>query len=257
MNTSLILLQSDLNASRGTSDDISSISFGALAKVQSTPGKRKRGSEQWGLIHHSPAQDAVPRQQTGGADAEALERKTGKKDVRNFVRVSKHAPAEVSSKKAVSRKRGVVSTPKHEIRDPRFESLSGPLNKERLKKKYAFLDTYRDNEIAELKAELRESKAPAAREALKRALTSMESKKKTQELKEQRQDVLRKHRKEEREKVEKGKRPFYLKRGEIMERTLKERFEHMKGKQIEKVVEKRRRKQTGKERRVMPVERRM
>ena len=190
-------------------------------------------------------------------NAEVLERRAGKKDARGFNRPSKHAPAEIPSKKTISRKRGVISIPKQEIRDPRFEALSGHLNTEKLKKDYAFLDTYRESEIAELKAALRKNQYPAARETLKRALTSMESRRKTQELKEQRQDILRRHRKEEREKVEKGKTPFYLKRGRIAERALKERFERMKGKQIEKVIERRRRKQTTKERREMPVERRM
>ena len=208
------------------------------------------------MVQPSFPSDARSRHNNGGADAEALERKAGKKDNRDFSRPSKHAPAEISSKKAVSRKRGVVPIPKREIRDPRFESLSGPLNNDKIKKNYAFLDTYRESEIAELKAGLRKTKDLAARETLKRALTSMESRKKTEELKKQRQEVLRRHRREEKERVEKGKKPFYLKRGTIQEKILVERFEGMKGKQIEKVIERRRKKQTAKERRGMPFVRR-
>lgn len=189
-------------------------------------------------------------------DTEARERKAGKKDIRDFARVSKHAPTEQSSKKAVSRRRGVVPVPKRPVRDPRFESLSGPLNEDKLRKNFAFLDAYRESEMAELEAGIRKANDPAAREILKRALTSMQSKKKSQDLKDQRQDVLRRHRKEERERVEAGKKPFYLKRGEVKERALVERFKGMKGKQVEKAIERRRKKQTAKERKEMPDERR-
>ena len=74
--------------------------------------------------------------------------------------------------------------------------------------------------MAELKIAIRKTKDPDAKERLKRALLSMESRKKAQEMKEQQQEVLRKHRKEEREKVEKGKKPFYLKKGEQKKRAL-------------------------------------
>lgn len=185
-------------------------------------------------------------------NSEALERKAGKKDHRDFSRSSKHAPAEVSSKKAVSRKREVVPTKKIDHRDPRFEPLSGPLDEQKIKKKYSFLETYRDSEMAELKTAIRKTKDPDAKEKLKRALLSMESRKKAQQMKEQQQEVLRKHRKEEREKVEQGKKPFYLKKGEQKKRALEERFKAMKGKQVDKVIERRRKKMAGRERRSMP-----
>ena len=75
-------------------------------------------------------------------------------------------------------------------------------------------------------------------------------------MKEQQQEVLRKHRKEEREKVEQGKKPFYLKKGEQKKRALEERFRGMKGKQVDKVIERRRKKLAARERRSMPDERR-
>ena len=142
------------------------------------------------------------------------------------------------------------------IRDPRFEPISGPLDEAKIKNKYAFLDTYRDAEIAELKAGIRKTKDATARETLKRALISMESRKKARLLSEQQQEVLRRHRKEEKEKVDMGKKPYYLKRGELKERALVERFKGMKGKQVDKVIERRRKKQTARERKAMPEERR-
>ena len=125
-----------------------------------------------------------------------------------------------------------------------------------MKRNYAFLDGYRDAEIAELKAGLRKEKDAGKRETLRRALTSMESRRKTQQLKDQRQEVVRQHRREERAKVAEGKKPFFLKKGEIKERALKERFKGMKSKQVDKVIERRRKKLTAKERKEMPLERR-
>ncbi|MDI1491699.1 MAG: rRNA biogenesis protein rrp36 [Ramalina farinacea] len=243
-------------------DDLATISFGALIKAQSALGKRRRRSssstdptedqppEPFSTTPHHPPRPTHP------ASSEALERRAGKKDHRDFSRPSKHAPTELSAKKAVSRKRSVIHLPRRQSRDPRFEPAVGRVDDEKVKRNYAFLDSYRDNEIAELKAGLKREKDAGKREVLKKALTSMESRRKTQQLKEQRQEVVRLHRREERAKVAEGKKPFYLKRGEIKERALKERFRGMKSKQVDKVIERRRKKLTAKERKGMPLERR-
>ena len=237
-------------------DEAASISFGALVAAQATLGKRKRSQDDDGGDHGSPPSHHKNGNNRQYLDSEAIERKAGKKDHRDFSRSSKHAPAEVSSKKAVSRKREVVPTKKIDHRDPRFEPLSGPLDEQKIKKKYSFLETYRDSEMAELKTAIRKTKDPDAKEKLKRALLSMESRKRAQQMKEQQQEVLRKHRKEEREKVEQGKKPFYLKKVEQKKRSLEERFNTLKGKQVDKVIERRRKKMAGRERRGMPEERR-
>lgn len=253
------ITQSELESSGSPPpDQAASISFGALAAAQETLGKRKRPNHDDG--DDSDAEDltshpAYPKLHRNG-DTEALERKAGKKDTRDFSRPSKHAPTELSSKKAVSRKRSVVPTKKPDIRDPRFEPLTGPLDEQRLRKNYAFLDTYRDSEISELKAAIRKTRDADAIEKLKRALLSMESRKKAQERKELEQEVLRKHRKEEKEKIEKGKKPFYLKESERKKLALEERFRGMKGKQVDKVIERRRKKMAQRERRAMPDARR-
>jgi len=84
----------------------------------------------------------------------------------------------------------------------------------------------------------------------------MESRKKTERLKEQEQEVLRQHRKEEKGKIEQGKKPFYLKKADQKQLALKKRFEGLKGKQVDKVIERRRKKQAAKERKAMPDARR-
>lgn len=205
-----------------------------------------------------------PRSNT---DAEAQERKAGKKDTRAFSRSSKHAPAELSSKKAVSRRREVIRVPKIDHRDPRFEPLSGPVDETRTKQNYSFLDAYRDSEMAELRAAIRTTKDSNAttnndndnnkKETLKRALLRMESRKHTQAEKDQRQGVLRAHRAQEKTLVAQGKRPFYLKRAEQKKLALVERFQGLKEKQIDRLIERRRKKKAGRERRRMPEGRRV
>lgn len=110
--------------------------------------------------------------------------------------------------------------------------------------------------MADLRASIRKTKDLEAKEKLKRALLTMESRKKAQERKDQEQEVLKRHRKEEKEKIERGKKPFYLKKADQKKLALVERFEGMKGKQVDKVIERRRRKQSTKERKAMPDERR-
>ena len=187
---------------------------------------------------------------------EALERRAGKRDIRDFLRASKHAPAELPSRKAVSRKREVVATQRLNHRDPRFEPFCGAVDEKKTEKDYSFLDAYRDSEMSELKSAIRMTKDSEGKEKLKRALLSMESRTKAQKLKEQQREVTRKHRKEEKEKIEQGKRPFYLKKADQKRMALIERFEGMKGKQVDKIIERRQKRKAAKERKGMPDTRR-
>ncbi len=189
-------------------------------------------------------------------DNEALERKAGRKDRRDFSRTSKHAPAEISSKKAVSRKREVVPVIKREYRDPRFEPLSGPLDESRLQKAFSFLDDYREDEMKELKIAIKKAKDEGEKERLKRVLLSMESRKKTQERKRKEAEILDRHRKEEKQLVKQGKKPFYLKKAEQQKRLLVDRYNELKGKQLDHVIERRRKKVEGKEKKKLPWARR-
>merc|ERR1712225_31308 len=167
-------------------DNVASISFGALAKAQASlePGRKKRVANKVGDTWE---------------DNEALERKAGRKDHRDFNRSSKHAPTEISSKKAVSRKREVVPVVKRAYRDPRFEAVGGPIDETKVSKAYAFLDDYREDEMKELRNAIKNTKDEDAKEKLKRALLSMESKKKAQLRKNKEQEILDRHRKEEKE----------------------------------------------------------
>jgi ribosomal RNA-processing protein 36 len=172
-------------------------------------------------------------------------------------RSSKHAPTSISSKRAVTRRRTAVPMAKSTVRDPRFDPLSGAVDYTAVAKKYSFLDTYRTDEISSLKKAMKNPKLPASeKEVLKRQVVSMESKMAFEKSKEREAKVIREHRREEKKRVEEGKTPFYIKKSTIREEALKERFEGMKGRQRDKVIERRRKKLTAKERRGMPEERR-
>ena len=248
-------IKSEPGSPSAPADDAVSISFGALARAQvSLLGRKRKRPSSDPLVPHPRSRLSAD---TNDHTSEALERKAGKKDDRKHTRLSKHAPTELSSKKAVSRTRSVVPVPKREVRDPRFESISGPINEQKLKSNYAFLDSYRDDEIKELKVTMRKTKDEDAKDKLKWEILRIESKKKAQERKDAEQEVLRRHRKEERAKVEGGKKPFYLKSSEVKKEALVERYKGMRGKEVDKVVERRRRKKAGREKRSMPGERRV
>ena len=249
-------IQSETDTPSQTSQkNDTSVSFGALMKAQAAIGKHNRSDIVDGCAdgHGFFRNNQLPRD---SINDEALERRAGKRDTRDFLRTSKHAPAELSSKKAVSRRREVVPSQKLNHRDPRFEPSCGAVDEIRTKKVYSFLDTYHDSEMLELKSAIRKSRDNDNKESLKRALLSMESRKKAQKMKEQQQEVLRKHRKEEKAKIERGKRPFYLKKADQKKLTLVQRFESMNGKQVDKLIEKRRKRKTAKERKGMPENRR-
>lgn len=185
-------------------------------------------------------------------DAEAQEREAGRNDTREFSRSSKHAPVEQSSKKAASRRREVVPTKSLDHRDPRFEPTGGRVDESRTKKNYSFLDEYRESEMTELRTAIRQTKDPGAKEKLKQTLQSMESRKKTQEARNQQQELVRIHRAKEKELVRQGKKPFYLKRAEQKKLALVKRFAGLKGKQVDRVIERRRKKRASRMRKEMP-----
>lgn len=235
--------------------DASKVSFGALAKAQEIlpqSGRRKKKAAQ---------EDDRP---VGEETSEP--RKTSKKD-RPPGRSSKHAPMEVTSKRQVSRKREIIPVKKPQARDPRFDPLitsrssshaGGKADEDRVRKAYAFLDEYRDDEMRQLKAAVKKAKNPVEKEKLQRALMSMESRKKAREKKDRERAVVEEHRRREKELVKEGKKakPFYLKKSEQKKQLLVNQFSSLSEKQRDKAIERRRKKVAGKEKKELPLARR-
>jgi len=188
-----------------------------------------------------------------GSDSDSSPSEEGAQSAR-----SKHAPMAQSSKHQVTRKRQVIDLPNRKIRDPRFDALQqrNVHPGDNSEKAYSFLRDYQASEIVELKAALKATKDEDEKETLKRTIGSMENRLRAKAAKEREQEVLRQHRREEKAKVEQGKTPYYLKRSELKERTQVERFKGMKGKEREKAVERKRKKEDQREKRKMPTARR-
>ncbi|KAF2478567.1 hypothetical protein BDY17DRAFT_305422 [Neohortaea acidophila] len=173
-------------------------------------------------------------------------------------RTSKHAPAAQTSRRQVTRRRTVIDVPKRSYRDPRFDALhQGAIHPGNADKAYSFLRDYQKSEIAELKAAVKQARTEEDKEALKRKAISMENRLKAKEAKEREQEVLRRHRHEEKEKVEQGKKPYFPKKKELKEKALVEKFEGMKSKDRQRLIERRRKKEGQKEKKRMPQARRM
>ncbi|KAK7749912.1 rRNA biogenesis protein rrp36 [Cytospora paraplurivora] len=257
----------------GASVDASKISFGALAKAQAALGPRKKKKKKGKASaadgdssssdsdsdddddKKSPA-DAMKEWQGGPLPWTKIEKPPS--------RSSKHAPMEMSSKRQVSRKREIIPVKKVQYRDPRFDPLvtgqaiRTPKDEDHARKAYAFLDEYRDDEVKQVKAAVRKAKTPAEKEELQRALMSMESRKRARERKDKERAVMEEHRRKEKELVREGKKaqPFYLKKSEQKKRLLVDQYSGLSERQRDKAIEKKRKKIAGKEKKLLPMERR-
>ena len=283
-------MQSDASDDDQVKAQMSKVSFGALAKAQDALSKqqpadrkRKRGDDasksqedKLEALRERLRQIKAEKLATGaqpskkaktakskskGQDKQkpqkASDDEDSDSDAAPHARSSKHAPAVQSSKRMVSRKRNVVEVKKPVFRDPRFDNASGPPPDEFVTgKRYSFLNDYRTSEISELRQTIKKTKNEDEKERLKKKLLSMESQQKARENKEKLQEVAREHKKKEKELVKDGKKPFFLKKSEQKKIALVDRFQNMKSKQRDKVIERRRKKVTAKERRNMPDERR-
>ncbi|KAI0885131.1 DUF947-domain-containing protein [Annulohypoxylon maeteangense] len=228
----------------GSEGSISQISFGALAKAQASLPNSRRGK---GL---GPQASDEESENSDQPDSRAHEKPRHK-----LQRTSKHAPAEQSSKRPVSRKREVIAVHKPIARDPRFSSaVSGrPLDEEKSRRAYDFLDKYQDDEMAALRLAIRKTRDESSKEELRRALKSMQGRRQAQESRDNERKMMEEHRKQEKELVKQGKKPFYLKKSEQKKRLLVDRFAGLKKKQVDRVIERRRKKLAARERRDAPM----
>ena len=286
-------LDDGIEGSEADGDDVeeylSNVSFGALKQAQDalSSKKRKRSSDEptdqedklealrkrMKQIRDAKAAEApltattkYPKQSSRPTDSTADSASDSgsapsEVDAPSKSRTSKYAPRAQSTKHQVTRKRAAIALPKSTVRDPRFDAFHSTTSTlppgTNTDKAYSFLRDYQKSEIAELKTAMRATKVDEDKVILRRKIVSMENRIKSQEAKEREQAVVSAHRKEERGRVEQGKQPYYLKTKEVKERALVERFKGMKGKEREKIVEKRRKKEGQKERKRMPEGRRM
>lgn len=262
------------------------LTFGQILKKREKKSKGKQDAA--GDSAGKPGNKAVDR---GEAPTSWKDDRSGK-PAKGFkpARAHKHAPTEISSRFAVKRGRdwtsgdatiaGVtVKSSEERSRDPRFFLASmaaqpSRADELRAQRNYAFLDEYRDNEMAQMRETIAQNdriakterkkrggnavnrvRAEAAEKeaaALRRTLTSMEARKHDREAKEKAQAVLDEHKKRERGLVKEGKNPYFLKKSEQKKRMLVDQYAGMTEQQVDKAIERRRKKAQTRERREMP-----
>ncbi|XP_065066176.1 ribosomal RNA processing protein 36 homolog [Rhopilema esculentum] len=165
-------------------------------------------------------------------------------------------PLEMSSKQRPKGFRRVVKTNSAVTRDPRFDNLSGNLNIELFKKSYSFLDEIQKKEKEVVEKQLRSEKSFEKKAALHKLMQKIEQKEKIEMEENERKEQHREWKRNEKEAIKRGKRPFYLKKSERKKKELAEKFKKLKetGK-IEKYLSKKRKRNAAKDRKYLPMKR--
>ncbi|XP_044382263.1 ribosomal RNA processing protein 36 homolog isoform X1 [Triticum aestivum] len=172
-------------------------------------------------------------------------------------RESRKRPMEISTNVRPPRLREVIQVPKKVVRDPRFEPVYGAVDKEGFRKRYNFLfDHDLPAEKEKLQKSIKKLKDPNAIEEAKNQITWIDKQLRSNPQKNVESEILRGHIKKEREAAKAGKRPYYLKKSEIRERKLMDKYNELKetGK-LDSFMEKRRKKNASKDHRFMPYRR--
>ncbi|XP_069811660.1 ribosomal RNA processing protein 36 homolog [Dendropsophus ebraccatus] len=167
--------------------------------------------------------------------------------------LDKNRPLEMSSKKAVPFLRKVVPAKKRIGRDPRFDDLSGEFKPEVFEKTYSFLDKIKSKEKEDLEKKLKKTRDPALREQLEHLLQRMnqqeEAAKKKQKLRQREAEFKT----QQIERAQQGKKPFYLKKGEIRKLELADKYQDLKKRgKVENFLSKKRKRNSIKDRKRLP-----
>ncbi|CAD6890355.1 unnamed protein product [Tilletia controversa] len=185
--------------------------------------------------------------------AEDDEEKNFKKERREISkRADKSAPMEMSSKRAVTRKRQVIETPKTHVRDPRFDSLStSAFDSTIFSRSYSFVNSAQSSELSSLRkqySDLRRAvaaRAPSDERAAKGLYSSeamalrtekervgqqikrLESVAAEKERREREAEVKRNLRKVNDERQKQGQEPVFFKRAQMKGVILQDKFERL------------------------------
>ncbi|CDW79299.1 rrna processing protein [Stylonychia lemnae] len=176
---------------------------------------------------------------------QVLERKEkAEKQKLNAQKVGKKMPRERYSKLQVSILRPINiinDQPKLHTRDPRFDNRSGTLNQGLFQESYAFIKEYQDERFQQLGEKLRSAKKQGDKDQIKQIRDligndkSFMNKNKKQK---QEKEVIQEQKKVNKERAEKGLQPLYLKKREIKEMQVKQKFEKLdKDGNLEKFIQ--------------------
>ncbi|BGP34489.1 rRNA bioproteinsis protein rrp36 [Rhodotorula toruloides] len=246
------LMEEEDNPEEAIGKELASIPFTSLLKAQ----KQLNKGNQKGKGKERATEDEGDVRRTGKKGG-----KDGKGKMRedDHHRSNKHAPTEMSTKKPVSRVRQVVETHELKARDPRFDPLSGSVNKHFFKKSYSFLADQQKAELETMRktaAAARKNRAlpQEEKDKIEEALKRMENREVTRRTKEREEEALQQWKKDEADKRREGKRAFYLKDTEKKKLFLKAKFDELAQdkRKLHKAMDKKRRKTAQKEKKLMP-----
>ncbi|KAM0786683.1 hypothetical protein ACM66B_002128 [Microbotryomycetes sp. NB124-2] len=236
---------------------ISAIPFGSLLKAKKQLNGKNNNSHKKGKQSQQSEEEHDEEQQTRGKMGKRGGDKRRADSDRH--RSSKHAPMEMSSKKPVSRHRQIVETKTVRARDPRFDSLSGGFKADLFKSSYGFLADRQSQELDELRktaAAARKNRLlpQEEKDKIEAALIRVQSREATRKSKERDDEALKAWKRDEQQKRKEGKKEFYLKDADKKKLQLKAKYDDLSQdkKQLRKAIEKKRRKLSQKDKKLMP-----
>lgn len=166
---------------------------------------------------------------------------------------ARDAPVEMSSKQPVSRFRQVVAPVRAKARDPRFDDAAGAYREAGFKQAYSWLAEKKQDELAELKAAAAKTKDPEKRSELRAAIARYRTESRQRSRVEREKGLVADWKKQERERVKAGKKPFFLKKADQKKLALADRFlELERSGQLDKFLEKKRKRNAAKDHVKMP-----
>ncbi|XP_048843418.1 ribosomal RNA processing protein 36 homolog [Brienomyrus brachyistius] len=169
-------------------------------------------------------------------------------------RLNKNRPMEVSAKKPVPFLRHVLPVKKKMPRDPRFDDLSGEYKPEIFEKTYSFIKTLKQKEKELVQKKIKQVKSMKKKEQLDHLLKRMVDQERAQKQRELQREKELEHKRQQRELVKEGHRPFFLKKSDKRKLELAEKYSDLKrsGK-LENFLSKKRKRNAMKDRRKMPL----
>lgn len=266
-------------------DEMQTLSFGSLKKAETLLAKEERQSKQKvkktttsrpieirerkenKKVYKEESFDESDSESDSGSDSDGAffeeeedeenDKRRSNHNKKKSNKRHKHAPAEASSKKRVSRIREIPGLEQPSIRnsrlygDIRFDKAMGAIETDPsvIRRRYAFLDEYREKEIADMEKLLHDRKllskvGEQEKLEMESKLKSMKSRLQSIKNKELETKIVKDY---EAQLNESNKSRYHLKESEKRKVIQKWKFDHMKAKQREKVMERKRKKRLGKE----------
>ncbi|KAM8947201.1 ribosomal RNA processing protein 36 homolog [Pelodytes ibericus] len=171
----------------------------------------------------------------------------------NRLQLDRHEPLETSSKEFVPFLRKVTRSKKEMRRDPRFDDLSGEYKPEVFEKTYRFLDDVKKQERETIQKKMKKVRNPELKDKLDHLLRRMDQQEKATLKNQKLRERELEFKKEQREQAQKGKKPFYLKKGALRRLELADKFTELRKQgKLEHFLSKKRKRNSNKDRKRLP-----